>query len=101
MEKEMPPSTHERLLEIYKSFLVIGGMPEAVSAFLDTGSILESQKVHRDIVMNFMDDFQKYDSPVPPDVLKRVFDFGLFSFAPIWKCLNHPNWQDKRSSVNI
>ena len=55
---------------------MIGGMPEAVSAFLDTGSILESQKVHRDIVMNFMDDFQKYDSPVPPDVLKRVFDFA-------------------------
>ena len=75
-ENEMPPSTHERLIEIYKSFLVIGGMPEAVSAFLDTGSILESQKVHRDIVMNFMDDFQKYDSPVPPDVLKRVFDFA-------------------------
>ena len=73
---EMPPNTHERLLEIYKSFLVIGGMPEAVSAFLNTGSILESQKVHRDIVMNFMDDFQKYDSPVPPDVLKRVFDFA-------------------------
>ena len=76
MEKEMPPSTHERLLEIYKSFLVIGGMPEAVSAFLDTGSILECQKVHRDIVINFMDDFQKYDSPVPPDILKRVFDFA-------------------------
>ncbi len=75
-ENEMPPSAHDRLLEIYRSFLVVGGMPEAVSAFLDTGSILESQKVHRDIVMNFMDDFQKYESPVPPDVLKRVFDFA-------------------------
>lgn len=75
---EMPPSTHERLLEIFKSFLVIGGMPEAVSAFMGTGSILECQKVHRDIVMNFMDDFQKYDSPVPPDVLKRVFDFAVY-----------------------
>ena len=73
---EIPLSTHEHLLEIYKNFLVIGGMPEAVSAFLETGSILESQKVHRDIVMNFMDDFQKYDSPVPPDVLQRVFDFA-------------------------
>ena len=75
-KNEIPSSTHERLLEAYKNYLVIGGMPEAAAAFLNTGSILESQKVHRDIVMNFMDDFQKYDSPVPPDVLQRVFEFA-------------------------
>ena len=80
-ETKIEPAIHESLLEAYKTYLVVGGMPEAVKAFVNTGSILVSQRVHRDIVVNFMDDFSKYDSPIPPDILQRVFEFAAHNIC--------------------
>lgn len=74
--KLIDPAIHESLLEAYKTYLVVGGMPEAVTAYVNTGSILVSQRVHRDIIVSFMDDFQKYDSPIPPDILQKVFEYA-------------------------
>jgi hypothetical protein len=68
---------HEQLIESYKTFLVVGGMPEAVSVYAETGSLLECQQIHRDIVLNFMDDFQKYNANMDTDTIRRVFDYAL------------------------
>jgi len=68
---------HEQLLDAYKTFLVVGGMPEAVSEYVVTGSLLACQQIHRDIILNFMDDFGKYSSSVPADIIRRVFDFAV------------------------
>lgn len=68
---------HEKLLETYKEFLIVGGMPEAVEAFCDTGSLLACQNIHRDILFNFRDDITKYQSDIPTDILRRVFDYSL------------------------
>jgi hypothetical protein len=74
--KEENPA-HSRLLEIYKTFLVVGGMPEAVAEYASSGSLLECQQIHRDIVLNFMDDFNKYSPHVPADMIRRVFEYAL------------------------
>lgn len=68
---------HEKLLEEYKTFLVVGGMPEAVVTYLESGSLVECQRVHRDMLMNFKDDFEKYGSEISPDILRRVFDYAI------------------------
>ena len=68
---------HEKLLEAYKTFLVVGGMPEAVSAYAQTGSILECQQIHRDILLSMKDDFDKYDSSIPSDIIRSVFNFAI------------------------
>lgn len=68
---------HHALLEAYKTFLVVGGMPEAVAAYRESGSFLICQRIHRDIVISFMDDFNKYDSNVSPDILRKTFDYAL------------------------
>ena len=68
---------HEKLLEAYKSFLIVGGMPEAVADFQEHHSFLSCQNIHRDILFNFRDDIGKYKTAIPADVLRRVFDFSL------------------------
>ena len=68
---------HELFLKHFKDFLVVGGMPEAVSSFAQTGSFLECQRVHRDIVMNFQEDFDKYDSHVPAENIRLVFEYSM------------------------
>lgn len=68
---------HEKLLELYKTFLIVGGMPEAVAEYADSGSVFECQQIHRDIILNFKDDFSKYSTSVPTDIIRKVFDFAI------------------------
>ncbi len=68
---------HDKLIECYKTYLIVGGMPEAVSTYVETQSILECQQIHRDILDNFIDDFNKYDSKVSADIIRKVFDYAM------------------------
>ena len=68
---------HDLLIEAYKEFLIVGGMPEAVRIYAETGSFLKCQDVHRDIVTNFKDDFNKYYSDLPSEILRKVFDYAM------------------------
>ncbi|MDR0368880.1 MAG: ATP-binding protein [Bacteroidales bacterium] len=51
---------HKQLLKDLKDFLLIGGLPEAVAAYIETDSYLECQKVLDDLLVGFEDDFAKY-----------------------------------------
>ena len=68
---------HSRFIDLYKTFLVVGGMPEAVLTFVITGSLLECQQIHRDIILNFMDDFNKYSKNIPSDIIRKVFEYSI------------------------
>ena len=48
------------LLEKYKDYHVIGGMPEAVQLWLDTKSIDEVEKKQDEILLGYQKDFVKY-----------------------------------------
>ena len=48
------------LLNALKEYMVVGGMPEAVSAYSRTNSFLEVQKIHDKLIRGFRDDIPKY-----------------------------------------
>ena len=68
---------HSRLLDAYKTFLIVGGMPEAAADYYEHGSFLSCQNIHRDILFNFRDDIGKYNTDIPADILRQVFDYSL------------------------
>ena len=56
----LPQSYHERLLHRQREYLFIGGMPEALKVYLETGSYNAAHEVHRSILDTYIDDFAKY-----------------------------------------
>lgn len=70
-------TVHEEYLKFYKSFLVVGGMPEAVREYVNSGSYLKCQRIHRDIVDNFENDFDKYSDRIPAEEIREVFRFSF------------------------
>lgn len=56
----LPQSVHAKLAEQQREYMLVGGMPEAVLTFQQTGSYQEVQEVHRSIIDSFSDDFAKY-----------------------------------------
>ncbi len=72
---------HGKLIDLYKTFLVVGGMPEAVKEYVSSKSFLKCQDIHRDIILSMIDDFEKYHSKVPADMIRKVFDFAMHNIC--------------------
>ena len=68
---------YERLVERFRSFLLIGGMPAAVAKYVDTNSYLEVDSVLSELKQTYIDDFVKYKAKVNPVLLRQT----LFSVA--------------------
>ncbi len=65
---------HQLMLDQYKLFLLIGGLPEAVKVFSETGSILQAQIVQKDLIKTYQADFSKYSGRSNTECLRQVFN---------------------------
>ena len=71
--EEVPAALHQRLLDLLRKYLFCGGMPAAVRAFVESGSLIEVQRVQQDLLATVRDDFSKYQRRVNRDRLLKVF----------------------------
>ncbi len=71
-EEPLPLAAHTNLVDQLRSFYLVGGMPAAVTEWIETRSYLEVSHVHRDIIDTYQDDFSKYKKRVSPVVLRQV-----------------------------
>lgn len=69
----LDPYVHERLLGLFYYYLAVGGMPDAVSRYVDTSNLQEVRSVQKDIVVAYRHDIAKYceDDPL---FVKAIFD---------------------------
>lgn len=56
----MPAALHEAGLRLYRQYLVVGGMPEAVARYVETGDYTQVRHVQETIQMDYLDDMSKY-----------------------------------------
>lgn len=71
-EDPLPLTAHTELVDQLRSFYLVGGMPAAVTEWVETRSYLEVSHVHHDIIDTYQDDFSKYKKRVSPIVLRQV-----------------------------
>jgi predicted AAA+ superfamily ATPase len=64
---------HKSLMEDFRKYCIIGGMPEAIQAYLDTNSYLEVQRILEGILATYQDDFSKYSGRADQTLLRKVF----------------------------
>ena len=63
---------HVMLLELLKTYIIVGGMPAAVNAYAKTQSFLTVQRMHQDIMTSLKADFGKYDEKVPAERIRNA-----------------------------
>ena len=71
VEAEIPP-LHARLAELYRDYLVVGGMPAAVSSWNAEGNLLACAETQQNLLATYRDDFSKYAGRIPSQRLDRV-----------------------------
>lgn len=63
---------HEKLIALFRIYLLVGGMPEAVAAWIRTHDLHKCRNIQEDIVLTYEDDFGKYKKRVAPDLLRTT-----------------------------
>lgn len=58
----LPDALHQEAIELYREYLIIGGMPACINAFLKSSSFLDVPLVQNEILDNYIADMAKYAS---------------------------------------
>jgi predicted AAA+ superfamily ATPase len=73
VSEDLPEAVHSDLLSYFKTYLIVGGMPEAVLAYSETNSFHESEIIKESILRTYEDDFNKYSPRIDPLRILNVF----------------------------
>lgn len=72
-KKNLEESLHQKILTLFKMYLYVGGMPEAVQSFVNNKNVALVNKIHSDIVKYYREDVSKYDQSHKLKI-KKIFD---------------------------
>lgn len=65
---------YKELSRLFKDYLFVGGMPEAVQEYIESKSVLAARDVHKSIMKTYIDDFPKYCKGNRLEKLSRLFE---------------------------
>lgn len=60
--KSVPEGIHDIMMKYYYRYLLVGGMPQAVQTYIDTGDLNVVSNIHEQIVRLYKNDFTKYEN---------------------------------------
>jgi predicted AAA+ superfamily ATPase len=73
-KRPLTVAQHEQMNELFREYIYVGGMPEAVATFISTKDPREVKRVHASIIETYKDDFPKYAKQTAIDFLGAVFE---------------------------
>lgn len=59
--QSLEPALHKKILDIFKRYLLTGGLPDAVNAYIETRNLVKIREIQRDIHTLYAIDASKYD----------------------------------------
>ena len=72
--KEVDAIVHDLMMRLFRLYLVVGGMPAAVTKYLETNNIGEVVKVQEEIISRYREDISKYEKDDRKLRIRQIFD---------------------------
>ena len=73
IKESLSESLHIRMMDLFKKYLLIGGLPDAVNNFIENNNIQFVRDIHNDISNFYKDDATKYDKQNKLKIM-RIYD---------------------------
>lgn len=67
-------SLHEQLLNLFKTYLYVGGLPAAVKAYVETRNVFKIKGIQSDTIRYYKEDASKYDREHKLKI-EKIYDF--------------------------
>ena len=68
----LPEPLYNKVVELFRTYMIVGGMPEAVAAWVENQDFIRCQEIQDDILTGYEDDFPKYRKRVNTDLLRAT-----------------------------
>lgn len=72
-KESVDPVVHEKMMELFRLYLIVGGMPAVVDRYLETHNLQEVLRTQRSIITLYKKNIAKYD-PEDKLYLEEIFD---------------------------
>ncbi len=70
----MPSALHNKAMELYRQYLIVGGMPECVRQFVETKDYILVRHTQDNILTSYLDDMSKYNNLNEIKKTRLVYD---------------------------
>lgn len=70
----LPEPFNSHLIDLLRQYYFVGGMPECVRYFSETGNALETRRIQEEIIKSYVLDFAKHALPADIPRLTQVWD---------------------------
>lgn len=107
---------HKKAMSLFRTYMAVGGMPQAVSTYIETKDFEKVDKIKKDIINLYREDLEKISrvgSSVTPLIIydniqsmfsNHTFEITASSFSKntkLFTCLNNVNELAKSKIVNV
>ena len=89
---------HRRMLELFKTYLLVGGLPQAVNTYLDSQNIYRVRKIHEDIFNIYKEDASQYSMQEKLHI-RRIYDLIPSNMENRKKRLHFNNVEEKKGKA--
>ena len=73
--ESLDAAAHGKVMDLFRKYLLIGGLPDAVNSFLADANIVKVRTIHRDIRAFYADDASKYEADNNRKLkIRRIYD---------------------------
>ncbi len=74
-KETLPENMHGRIMDLFKRYLLVGGMPDAVNEYLNTHNIVKVREIQESIHRLYSEDASKYEKENGRKLLiRRIYD---------------------------
>lgn len=71
--QSLPDSLHAKMLDLFKKYLIVGGLPDAVKTFVEEKNVMAIRKIQEDILTLYGVDASKYEKDHAKLKIQRVY----------------------------
>lgn len=72
--EQIPSAVHERYASLFREFMVVGGMPEAVADFSQNHDFNRVDRIQNDILANYREDISKHAKGREKQLVRMCYD---------------------------
>lgn len=73
----LPQSLHTNVMDLFKKYMIVGGMPEAVADYAVHKDLVSLHDIFTSLLTGYKDDIEKYASkPKEQDLLRYILNYG-------------------------
>lgn len=74
---EVPQSVHSYVMDLFKKYMIVGGLPEAVANYAKRKDWVSLNEIFNSLLSGYKDDIEKYaQRPKEQDILRYILNYG-------------------------